>query len=81
MNIRKRMLGFTTNRSRAFKQQVFRPSIDNTLCFALTVTVTIYKVLWPKRLKIGMIKEQQHNRLKNEKKIGWKKLSRVEHFL
>ena len=56
MNIKKRMLCFTTNRSRAFKQ-----------CFALTVTVTIYKVLWPKRLKIGMIKKQQPNRLKNEK--------------
>ena len=56
MNIKKRMLCFTTNRSRAFKQ-----------CFALTVTVTIYKILWPKRLKIGMIKKQQRNRLKNEK--------------
>ena len=80
MNIRKRMLGFTTNRTRAFKQQVFRPSIDNTLCFALTVTVTIYKVLWPKRLKIGMIKEQQHNRLKNETKLDGKNF-RVENFL
>ena len=56
MNIKKRMLCFTTNRSRAFKH-----------CFALTVTVRIYKVLWPKRLKIGMIKKQQCNRLKNEK--------------
>ena len=69
LNIKKRILCFTTNRSRAFKQ-----------CFALTVTVRIYKVLWPKRLKIGMIKKQQRNRLKNEK--NWiEKPSRVENFL
>ena len=56
----------------SFKQQMFRPSIDNTLCFTLTVTVTIYKVLCPKRLKIGVIKEQQRKKLKKRKKLGGK---------
>ena len=42
-----------------FNQQVFLSSIDNTLYFVRTVTVTIYKVLWPKSLKIRMINEQR----------------------
>ena len=52
------------------KQQVFRPSVDNAICFASTVTVTIYKALWLKRLKIGVIKEQQHKKLKKRENIG-----------
>ena len=54
-----------------FKQQVFRPTIDNTLYFSLTVTVTIYKVLWPKRLKIAVIKEQHSNAKIEATKKDW----------
>ena len=65
----------------SFKQQIFRPRFDNTLCFTLIVTMTIYKVLWPERPKIGVIKEHQHKRLKKQEKIGREKLSLVENFL
>ena len=47
---------------------IFYPSFS----VLLTVAVTIYKVLWPKRLKIGVIKEQQRNNLKKRQKMDIK---------
>ena len=47
---------------------------ENTIFYSfsvlLTVTMTTDKVLQPKRLKIGVIKEQQRKNLKKRKKTG-----------
>ena len=58
---------------------MFRYSIDNTFCCALTVMVKIYKALWSKRLKIGLIKKQQRKRLEKRKKLDGKnfRVSRI----